>query len=283
MGTPHYVFHEYLSKVNEGFWFRDFVESARQNGLGYVADAQFCRWEGQVSEELLTGLAKRDLDPIDLEESIDLLCNRYFRASILCQRDAPRESMSHLELFEEVYMASFLCVQSDPLDLNEGIMERFTGPQGQDITIDASITKAAIVTLTEQWPLGMRSETLYQQASRLLTKHDYEIIPGARSQFCSDLITLFVAGQVDLRLQEPKYNSKVTKYPKAHLLARFEAEHQKILTTPYHVQLTFESEVLVLVQALDGSRSLEELQKSFGGEFVKKALVGLGRWGLLEN
>ncbi len=45
-GAPFYVLHEYLAEINQGFWLRDFVEAARSHGLDYVADAQFCRWEG---------------------------------------------------------------------------------------------------------------------------------------------------------------------------------------------------------------------------------------------
>jgi hypothetical protein len=108
-GKPGYVFHEYLAEVNEGFWLRDFVERARRNGLDYVADAQFGRWEGRVSAELKAALAKRDLDPIEQEEAADLLGNRYFRASILCRADAPRESTSHRKLLEEVHIATSLC------------------------------------------------------------------------------------------------------------------------------------------------------------------------------
>ena len=72
-GEPSYVFHEYLTETNDGFWLTDFVERARQNGLAYVADAQFCRWEGYVPPELRRTVAKRCLDPIEAEETIDLL------------------------------------------------------------------------------------------------------------------------------------------------------------------------------------------------------------------
>jgi Predicted methyltransferase regulatory domain len=131
-GKPFYVFHEYLAEVNEGFWLRDFVECARRNSLDYVADAQFCRWEGHVSAELKAVLAKRDLDPIEQEEAADLLGDRYFRASILCRTDAPRASTSHRELLEEVHIATSLCAQSDPFDLTEGVVERFFRTQGPE-------------------------------------------------------------------------------------------------------------------------------------------------------
>jgi SAM-dependent methyltransferase len=282
-GKPGYVFHEYLAEVNEGFWLRDFVEHARRSGLDYVADAQFCRWEGHVPAALKTAVANRSLDSIDQEEAADLLGDRYFRASILCRADAPKASISHQELLEEVHIATSLCAQSDPFDLTEGVIERFFNADGPEVTLDASITKAAIVLLAAQWPRGMRLETLCRQASKLLVANGCEVMAGAQSRLSDDLITLFEAGQIDLRLKEPAYHTKVSEYPEAHALARFEAEHREALTTPYHLPLPFEPRALALVRALDGSRSQSELRQTFGKELLDQTLEILGRWGLLRT
>ena len=281
-GKPGYVFHEYLAEVNEGFWFRDFVKRARRNGLEYVADAQFCRWEGHVSTELKAALAKRALDPIEQEDAADLLGNRYFRASILCRPDAPRESTSHRELLDEVHIATSLCAKSDPFEPTEGVVERFLSKDGTEVTLDASITKAAVVLLAAQWPTGMRLKTLYLKTSKLLAAHGCDVPTGARSQLADELMKLFEAGQIVLRLREPAYQTEISEYPQVHALARFEAEHRETLTTPYHLPLPFEPQALSLVRALDGFRSLPELGQVFGEELVGKTIKVLGRWGLME-
>ena len=281
-GKPFYVFHEYLAEFNEGFWLRDFVDHAHRNGLDYVADAQSCRWEGHVPEELKTALAKRDLDPIEQEEAADLLCNRTFRASILCRADAPRETTPHKVLLEEVHIATSLSAASDPFDLTEGVVERFFNKDGPEVTLDASITKAAIVMLAAQWPKGMQLEDLYVQASELLITHGIKVPEEARSQLSEELKTLFEDGQIDLRLREPVYDTVVPEYPQAHALARFEAEHRDALTTPYHLPLPFEPQAMGLVRALDGSLSQVELGRMFGKELADETLEILGRWGLLE-
>jgi len=97
-GKPWYVFHEYLTEVNDGFWLREFVNKANFHGLKYVADAQFCRPEGQIPELLKESLAHRNLDPVEQEEIADLLCHRYFHASILSRADASRNKSCHEEL-----------------------------------------------------------------------------------------------------------------------------------------------------------------------------------------
>lgn len=287
-GKPFYVFHEYLTEVNEGFWLRDFVERARRHGLDYVADAQFGRWEGHVPEELRAILAEWDLDLTEQEEAADLLGDRSFRASILCRAEAPRASTSPQELLEAVHIATALRAESDPFDLAEGVVERFNGQgliskKAPEVTLNASITKAAVVVLAAQWPSGMPLQALYDCAASLLAAHGCEVLVDARSQLTDELTTLFEAGQVDLRLTEPAYCREVPDYPQAHALARYEAEHREALTPPYHLPLPFEPDALAFVHALDGSRSRAELRRAFGKELVEQTLPVLARWGLLEE
>jgi len=287
-GKPFYVFHEYLAEVNEGFWLRDFVEDARRHALDYVCGAQFCRWEGHVPSELRAALAQRDLDYVEQEEAADLLGDRYFRASILCRGDARRSDTTHQEILEEVYIATSLGAVSDPFDLREGVVEQFegqgiAGKEPPTITIDASITKAAVVLLSAQWPFGLLLDALCAKATEMLTTNGCEVLACVRLQLGNDLCTLFEAGQVDFRLWEPAHQAEILEYPQAHALARFEAEHREALTTPYHLPIPFEPGAMAFVRDLDGSRSREELRQAFGAELVDQTLPILSRWGLLEN
>jgi SAM-dependent methyltransferase len=282
-GKAPYVFHEYLAEVNDGFWLRDFVEDASGHGLEYVADAQFCRWEGAISAHLMSGLAKRDLDIIEQEELADLLCHRYFRASILCCAGSVRVSQSHREILEVVQIATSLTAQSDKLDLSEGRVEKFSGTGGIEITLDSSVTKSAVLLLSRLWPLGLTLNCLYRQASELVSSTGGEMGECARGQLSDDLATLFEAGQLDLRLRSPEYLAAALDKPQAHALARFEAEYGATLTTPYHMPLSFEPQTLLLIRGLDGSRSRCELRQTFGAGLVDGALEVLGRWGLLQG
>ena len=281
-GKPFYVFHEYLEEFNEGVWLRDFVQRARQNDLNYVCDAQFSQWEGQVPKELKHSLSQAGLDPIEQEETADLLCNRYFHASILCRSDVPGESMSHPKILEQVSIASSLRADSDPFDLTEGVVELLIGTHGQEIILDVSIIKAAVVLLAAQWPIGMQLNNLFQQASRLLSENGHNVLEDAQSQLTDELITLFEAGGIDLRLQQPDYSRGLPEYPKLHKLARYEIGHRDALTTPYHLPLSFNDQFLEVVSVMDGSKSTKEIKRLFGEDIVDQSLDILVRWGLLE-
>jgi SAM-dependent methyltransferase len=282
-GQPSYVFHEYLTDTNDGFWLRDFVERARDHGLAYVVDAHSYRWEGYVPPEIRKAVAARNLDAVDEQETVDLLGHRYFRASILACADAPRTATSHHELIEQVHLAAPMRAQSPSVDLDEGAVEQFVGHGGSEITLDSSIGKAAVVLLGADWPCGVLFERLYQQSTALLVEHDRPVPPDSRRDLLDAITMLFEAGQIDLRLREPIYGREVTDFPKAHALARWEAEHREALTTPHHLTVAFGADTMSLVRAMDGSRSRAELQHSFGLDFVDETLPILARCGLLTD
>jgi len=66
-------------------------------------------------------------------------------------------------------------------------------------------------------------------------------------------------------------------------LARYEVEHRDAFTTPYHLQLDVESGLIPVVEKLDGSFSVSELQGQFGKGPVEQTLQLLGKWGLMEK
>jgi len=282
-GSPSYVFHEYLTDTNDGFWLRDFVEHARDRGLAYVVDSQFCRWEGYVASELRTAAADRSVNPVDEEETVDLMGHRYFHASILARADAPKSQVTHHEIIEQAHIASSLRPQSETLDLDEGVVEQFVGVGGGEITLDSSIVKAAIVLLGAGWPRGARLDQLYQRSVAFLAEHNRAVPLDARSQLLDAIEILFEAGQLDVRLREPEYCSDVNEYPTAHALARREANDRDALTTPHHLTVGFDGNTMSFVRAMDGSQSRSELQHMFGADFVDHTLGILARCGLLTD
>jgi methyltransferase-like protein len=281
-GKPFYVLHEYLAEANDGFWLRDFVERARQHDLDYVCDAQFCRWEGHVPSDLRACLAKRGLDIIEQEETADLLCDRYFRASILYRQGPERTRMSHRELLEQVHIASSLAAHSDPVELRRAKRQTFLGTGGPEVILEEPITKAAIILMAARWPRGTTLGRIYLEAVELLATHGISVPETAHEQLSDDLITLFEAGQIDLRLSEPPFNSSVPERPQAHALARFEAEHRDALTSPYHLPILFDIAALGLIRNLDGTRTRSQLHDAFGDDLVDQTLSICARWGFLD-
>jgi SAM-dependent methyltransferase len=82
---PTYLMHEFLEYCNQPLYFRDFVASARAQGLDYLGDAEaqtmFVSNQGaQVAEPLLKEAGG---DQVLMEQYLDFLTNRSFRQSLL--------------------------------------------------------------------------------------------------------------------------------------------------------------------------------------------------------
>jgi hypothetical protein len=280
---PSYVLHEYLADTNEGFWLRDVVERARGEGLVYVGDAQHCRPEGQVRSGASIG--KRSALTVEDEELFDVLAHRYFHASVFSPQTAGRDRLSADDLIRGAHIASALRAQSDPdpFDLAEGSIEAFLGAGGVEITLDSSITKAAILTLAAGWPEGLRFAALHRAAAALLERHAFPIAGDSEERLREEVAILFESGQVELRLAEPRFPATAPSHPRAHRLAMLEAEHGSALTTPYHSRLPMDARRLAMVRSLDGSRSRADLADAFGTSFAEETLGVLTRWGLLAH
>jgi hypothetical protein len=170
---------------------------------------------------------------------------------------------------------------SNQFDLAEGVVERFSGTSGAEITLQAAITKAAIVSLCAQWPRGSTLQQIHERAGQLLQRYGFSVQTDFESQLRDDLTTLFEAGQIDLRVHEPEYEISIPAYPAAHALARFEAVHRNALSTPFHLPIPFEPGAMALVRELDGRRSQADLSRDFGEPLTTETLAVLARWALL--
>ena len=282
-GKDWYVFHEYLAEFNQGFWLREFVENAKVLGLRYVADAQFCRPEGQVPSALKTSLSKSGLNTVEQEENADLLCHRHFHASILCRSDAPRTNGTREEVIEKAYIAAFLRPLSDPFYLDDGSPESFQDVNGYEVTVDASMTKAAILILADQWPRGMKVDVLFARVSKLLATYGFNANLDAREFFVRDFIILLEAGFVHCRFEEPEFDSRIPSYPKLNMLSRHEITNGQALSTPFAIPFVLNSDAMEIVNTLDGKKSINELQNIWGEDVVTEAIESVSRWGLLEH
>jgi hypothetical protein len=223
------------------------------------------------------------LDPVDEEETVDLLGHRYFRASILAHTDAANTRATHDDLIEQSHIAASIRPQSELVNLDDGVIECYVGRAESEITLDSSIGKSAIALLGVEWPCGVPFERLYRQSLSLLAEHGRPAPSAARRNLLDAITVLFETGQMDLRVREPSYCCETKQHPTAHALARWEAEERDAFTTPHHLTVAFDSQTRSLVRSMDGSQSQSELKEVFGGEFVEQTLPTLGRCGLLAD
>lgn len=280
---PSYIHHEFLSEVNQPFWLREFVELAGEYQLGYVADAHFCREDSHAPQALAESLKRRPMNGIQREETADLLCDRYLRASIVCKDDARRTSHPRNRLLDDVYLATSLSAKSDPFDLREGVTELFEGIGGIELTLDSALTKAAVLVLSERWPWGLKFSDMAQAAEHMVNTMGMGSSPEAAKLLKQEILEIVTLGQLELRLEEPIHGDVKPSDPVVHELARYEAGAGTGLTSSFHRFLPFDEKTLGLVRLLDRPGRLAEIEKEFDQAFLERQLSILSRWGLLKT
>ncbi len=84
-----YIAHEYLEKINQPFYFKDFMKDASRHGLQYLNESRISStWLGIVSSEAAAKLGTIT-DPVLRGHYMDCITGRSFRETLLVRRKFP--------------------------------------------------------------------------------------------------------------------------------------------------------------------------------------------------
>lgn len=279
---PSYLVHEYLAEVNDPLWFGDFAEGLADVDLIPVVDAQFCRHEGQLPPQVVDAVGKRDLGVAEREDTLDLLCHRRMRMTVICRRDAPRCDLSRRALLRMSRIATPLAARSDPFRFEDGEVEAFDGVAGATVEASDTLEKASIVLLATRWPGGLALGELIESARSLVEGIGLECPSNEEEELEEALMDLFWKGQVELRLAGDPWNQEVPERPAVHALARVEAMQTGALTSPNHVSWAFGEKESGLLSSLDGTRRMSEVVRGSAEGLARRTIETAARYGLLS-
>lgn len=254
-----YLAHEYLTAHNDAFWLGEVVRDFAEMDLCYVGDASFDRPEGFVEPALRQRVEAAIADPIGREEFIDLLLYRQLRAAVFARHDAAFEAPVGAALLDEARVASVVRARNDPFDPSPGAMEFFVGPRGSEVRVTAALAKMAMLILARDYPVGYRLGQLCTMAAETLASYGLSPEPDGRERLRTGLWQLYQHLEVELRLEAPPLRTTPSEKPIASALARHEAAHRPVLTTPLHTALPLEPVDRAIITRLDGTRSTGEL------------------------
>jgi cyclopropane fatty-acyl-phospholipid synthase-like methyltransferase/methyltransferase-like protein len=252
-----YLIHEYLSHQNRAYWFRDFAGLATRFGFCYLAEAAFTERDYRVPPSVREVAGELETEPLEVEGLIDVLWYRQHRASLFCRHNqAPTEHRDRLP-FDRMTVASGMRPKSDPVRLDPGLPQSFTGYFEPEVAIDLSdpLPKAALLALAPHWPRGLSWERLVKDARAVL--EDVGIAPSPADndhELAAQLRELHALGQVELRLREPPPPREPSEPPAAKELTRWEAARREVVTTPTHHRLPLTEADRLIVQMLDGQQ-----------------------------
>lgn len=260
---PGYAFHDDFSEHNSPVYFGEMVESAREHGLDFLAEALFLNFDdGRLSPEVTAMVEQLSGgDRVMREQYLDFLRGRAFRQSLFCHASQLPSGPWQLERLQELWVASSLQPKS---------------PEEQGI--DQPFVRTALSTLAERWPVAMPVKELFERATALAGA----ATPAARADEQQLLLRTLLRGAaarvVELEVAPPSVGVAVSERPRASALARLEARAGLLVTDLWHKRLKLEDEASgFLLGLLDGTRNHAELADAMERFFAEHAASPLPR------
>ncbi|NWG87484.1 MAG: methyltransferase regulatory domain-containing protein [Hydrogenophilaceae bacterium] len=253
-----YVYHEYLEETNEPLWFTEFMARAEVANLAYLADAVLSTMLpatlGEDSARELSGLNDR----IRVEQLMDYARLRKFRRTLLVRREVAVNVAPDLDAFAGLAFHADLNTEEE-IDLAGDAPQTFTLAAGGVCIICHPLAKAAAMSLALRYPDAMGWYQLLAAASALVAEHGDERFVGETAAFKTEWFSLAAYQSVRMAAEARAFNADLPEWPAAHALARAPAARGRVVASARHTAVELDEFGALLVQQLDGTRTLEQL------------------------
>jgi methyltransferase-like protein len=287
--ADYYILHDHLEEVNEPLYFHQFIERTARHGLGYLGEANFATMLGSgFSQQINETLARVAPDVLKREQFIDFLRARTFRETLLVRSGIPLTRKVSPQRVMALRVASKAAPVRDKPDLQSNAIEEFRTPEGMGMSTPSRLSKAAMVTLAERWPVAIKFDDL-EAAARARAGLSGQSSDEQRGRLASEILQCFAAGVLELHYAASPFASVAGERPEGSALARLQAQRGTPATTLRHEHGTFHGDTLRLFLLLDGTRTRAEIAATMWPELpaskslpeIDAALLHLTRLGLI--
>jgi methyltransferase-like protein len=278
------IFHEYLERVNDPFYFHDFATQLQSAGLQYLGDVQFSRMLAkslpQNAQDALTGLPI-----IRQEQYMDFLHNRTFRRTLLCHDDVALDRNLRADIMREFQFGMTAGLRGGQIDLGSDDPVSFK-LGGYKFSSGEPVVKAAVKQLASQWPDTMSFSDLHAAAvdalpvgkrpcgsSKLSSNKDKGAASTSEKTLAYSMMTFLGAGLVHAWVHPPKLRSPLGEKPVASSLVRAQARRGKVVSNFRHEQVLLNDTEHYLIGLLDGEHDREVLIGNIRSAIASGAMV----------
>ncbi len=266
-----YLFHDFLSEVNQPFYFSEILKNFQDAGLQYLCDAEIPKLFPQELPELSQQVLKSVPGGRLLKEQYtDFMRRTMFKRSLLVQKEAALSLQLNAERIEELSLRSSLraTVEGD-INLEEGVEVAFVSPGGGKIVLKDSLSKAAFSMLAEQKSRYVGFQEVFSVALATTGKPETAEI---KSELQGVFLRCYLAGLLSLAyLDSVTSEESDMSQPMVSKLVRAEVETGGLVTNVFNEPVALSDMERLLVSLLDGSRTnallLQELKEK--SEFTK--------------
>lgn len=255
--SPSYVFHEYLSDINQAFSFERFAADAASHGLRYLGEAGPRR--ARVALENNWGLSPeaRCERWLEAEAGLDEALDTRFRRALLVRDDAGLPQPQRAAALQELAFSAEL-TSDDELDFASAGEQHFVSSAGERLPASHPLLKAFLVVLASAYPRVTGHADALGHALELAREYGYR--GEADDAFLEALLDFVQMQGVRLHGFIPAPAATPGDFPHATPLARAQASTPNWpVTNAFHLALDVDEWGRRLLAVMDGSRSLDAL------------------------
>jgi SAM-dependent methyltransferase/methyltransferase-like protein len=250
------LFHDDLENLNQPFYFYEFVERLKQNGLRYFAEADPEPGIERLSTKQIDRINEvSDHDTVRREQLLDFIRGQRFRCSLFC-----RDSVLPLDNVSHEALDSLLLTTRLEQDVSSTDSVTFVGPNGQKIELNHPLTITVLKNLKNEWPRAVP----FRQALDAISDPGIVGTDDDLATCRRYLFDLFNVELVEIHCFQAPFVRDVSAKPEVSRFARLQVElGSRVVTTMAGANIELSSPALrVLTSLLDGRRDLQGLTES---------------------
>ncbi|MDA0979093.1 MAG: methyltransferase regulatory domain-containing protein, partial [Proteobacteria bacterium] len=233
----YYLVHEHLNGNNNPVYFSDFISTARDNHLQYVADSEMRNSLIDDLQPALRETIEQQQAPVDREQLIDFFTNRRFRKSILCRSSQTVSRAPDISTLEALFFLGQIA-SHDPFSdqsMAESIAMQFKTYEGVSVTVNHPALKLLLrlFILKPGVPLSLNEIRQELEPAGL----DFNN-PVVRDFMNQSLLTLVMRSFLRVTPCGPWFNQLTPEQPKASALVRHQAGLSNLVTRMYPCRIS---------------------------------------------
>lgn len=256
----YYIYHEYLEKNNFPVYFYQLAESARRQGLSYLADAEVATMLAQAFPENVAKALRTAPNILQQEQYMDFLRNRRFRRSLFCHEAQKLDRTLKGESLKSLYVAAaaFPKDKSAPQPDADSKLTLVLAPNREVKIAFPPLLQKVMPLLWKAWPRAIPFAELAEAAKKSLPKADASVV---NKQLGASLFRLYFGRIVAFHGYAPPLVSKAGSMPKVPELMRCQAKTAGTITNLWHNQIRLGQVDAKLVSLLDGTKDKTAIAK----------------------
>ena len=257
---PSYVYHEYLETYNAPVLVSEFLAQVERHGLRFLCESElytmFASSLGPQVEQFLDQFP----DQASHEQYLDLLTQRTFRQTLLCQGEVAPNYNIDLERLDQ--FACYANLQPpEKLDLRHDRPQSFHTAAGNTVEVAEPLCKAMLKILFEVFPDAVALTELLPAARELVrAAHGKKPAPAETVAWRGELFNLVANCLLNLCLEPMALRTGIDTRPRLNALAQAQVRRGiSNLTTVWHETLNTDAFSHHLARLLDGTRDRQAL------------------------